>query len=146
MAERPVMTREAIASFLENEFRDLGTEGQFIVEDVGDMTARTRLVFNRRHLRSGGTMSGPAVFALADVGIYIALLAQIGPVAMALTTTMTINYLSRPPAGDLVADCRILKLGRRLATGEARIHAPGSDELLSFAVGSYSMPPRPPDA
>ena len=106
------------------------------------MTARLRLVASEKHLRPGGTVSGPSMFALADVCLYIAILAQIGPVALAVTTNLNINFLRRPSPGDLVADCRLLKLGNRLAVGEVFLHSQGEDEPVAHATGTYSIPPR----
>ena len=68
-------------------------------------------------------------------------MAQIGPVGLAVTTNMTINFMRKPPAGDLVARCHLLKLGRRLAVGEARLHAADGDDLVAHATGTYAIPP-----
>ena len=74
--------------------------------------------YHERHLRPGGTVSGPAMMALADLALYVAMLAQIGPVALAVTTNLAFNFLRKPEPRGLVAECRLLKLGRRLAVGE----------------------------
>ncbi len=137
-----VMTRDEVEVFLAREFPQIGIGENFILEAVGLMSARMRLAAHDRNLRPGGTISGPAMFALADVTLYVAILAQIGPVALAVTTNLNINFLGRPPPGDLVCDCKLLKLGKRLAVGEVWLHAPGRDEPLAHATGTYSIPPR----
>ena len=138
----PVMTRDAVDAFLRAEFPQMNIGRTFVIEEVGAMSARVRLKGHERHLRPGGTISGPTMFALADVSLYVAILAQIGPVALAVTTNLNINFLSKPPAGDLVCDCRLLKLGKRLAVVETFLHAPGVGDPVAHATGTYSIPPR----
>lgn len=69
------------------------------VEAVGDGQARVRMPVLPRHLRPGGTVSGPTLMTLADTAMYMALLGEIGLVALAVTTSLTINFLRRPAAG-----------------------------------------------
>jgi uncharacterized protein (TIGR00369 family) len=97
--------------------------------------------FREMILRPGGTVSGPAMFKLADFGIYVAILAMIGPVALTVTTNLTINFLRRPLQKDLVAEVRILKLGRRLAVAEVALYSEGQDAMVAHATGTYSIPP-----
>ena len=138
----PRMTRDEVDDFLRAEFPQIGIGKRFAVEAVGPMSARMRLLAHERHLRPGGTISGPTMFALADVALYVAILAQIGPVALAVTTNMNINFLSKPPPGDLVGDVKLLKLGKRLVIGEVSIFSPGSEEPVAHATGTYSIPPK----
>lgn len=130
-----------INRFLESEFPQISAHGDFTLEAVGPMSARLRLNTQERHLRPGGTVSGPTMFALADVGIWLSILAQIGPVGMAVTTNLNINFLRLPARTGLVADCKVLKLGKRLAIGECSIAPTGGGELVAHATGTYSIPP-----
>jgi uncharacterized protein (TIGR00369 family) len=82
------------------------------------MSARLRMDYHERHLRPGGTISGPAMFALTDLALYVAILAQIGPVALAVTTNLNINFMRKPEPRAMIGECRLLKLGRRIAVGE----------------------------
>jgi uncharacterized protein (TIGR00369 family) len=91
-------------------------------------------------IRPGGTVSGPTMFMLADTALYIAVLASIGPKALAVTTNMSINFLRKPAVKDLIADCRLLKLGTRLAVGEVAIYSDGEAEPVAHATGTYSIP------
>lgn len=136
------MTLEELDAFLERDFPQMNQGGKtYVVEAVGDRYARVRLIYHERHLRPGGTISGPSMFALADFALYAAILASIGPVALAVTTNLTINFLRKPEARDLICECRLLKLGRRLAVGEALIASDGEEELAAHATGTYSIPP-----
>ena len=93
----------------------LATENGCHAEEIGDGTARVRLPFNASLTRPGGTISGPAMMALTDYGMYAAVLGAIGNVALAVTTNLNINFLRKPEPVDMIAECRVLKLGKRLA-------------------------------
>ena len=96
---------------------------------------------SKAELRPGDTVSGPTMFALADVTAYLLVLAHIGQVALAVTTNLSINFLSKPPAGELLADGRLIKLGKRLAVCEIHIHSRQSETLVAQATATYSIPP-----
>jgi len=134
------MTRAALEDFLAAEFPQVA--GDFEIEELGENRIRVRLATADRHLRPGGTVSGPSMFALADVSVYLAILAMIGPEALAVTTNCSIDFMRKPAAGaDLIAECRILKLGRVLAVGEVLIFSLGVDAPVARASLTYSIPP-----
>ena len=139
-----LMTSAEVSAFLDREFPQLSEGGARLFElvSVGPMRAVMRMHAHSRNLRPGGTVSGPAMFALADVALYVAILAQIGPVGLAVTTSLNINFLSKPQPGELLGEARLLKLGKRLAVGEVFIRAPGEDSPVAHATGTYSIPPR----
>jgi uncharacterized protein (TIGR00369 family) len=135
------MSLSEVDAFLDREFDGLRkTAPNLSVEAVWYRGARLRLAHDEAQLRPGGTISGPAMFTLADVCLYVAVLGAIGPVALAVTTNMTINFLRRPRPGDLIAEAHILKLGKTLAIGEIGLRSSGEDELCAHAVGTYSLP------
>ena len=139
-----IMDRAALTAFLAAEFGQVAQD--FAVEDVDDDRLRLRLIVQGRHLRPGGTVSGPAIFALADVAVYLAILARIGPVALAVTTSAAVDFLRKPAAGvDLLAEARILKLGRVLAVGDVLIRSEGGTAPVARASLTYSIPPAPRD-
>lgn len=118
------------------------------------MSARVRLVYGERHLRPGGTISGPAMFSLADLATYAAILGEIGvgddperahtsAGALSVTTNLSINFLRKPDQKDLIGDAKLMKLGKRLAVGEVWLHSEGDSEPVAHAVATYSIPPRP---
>jgi len=135
-----VLSLDDVRSFLRREFPQI--EGHFVVEEVGPLRARLRLVYHDRHLRPGGTISGPSMFGLADVSLYAAILANIGEIAAAVTTNLNINFMRLPPPADLIGEARLMKLGKRLAVGEVSIASAPSGELVAHAVGTYAIPPR----
>jgi uncharacterized protein (TIGR00369 family) len=139
----PRMTAEEVEAFLDREFPQIHHDGRiYSVEAVGPMTARLRMGYHDKHIRPGGTVSGPSLMALADLALYVAILAQIGPVALAVTTSLSFNFLRKPPAGDVIAECRLLKLGKRLAVGEVLLRSDGQSEIVCHATGTYSIPDR----
>ena len=134
------MTKAETAEFLQQRFPQV--TGEFDVERLTDDGLVLRLKVAEKHLRPGGTVSGPAIFGLADVAFYLALLARIGPVALAVTTSVAIDFMRRPAAGvDLLATARILKLGRALAVGDVMVFSEGSAEPVAHANLTYSIPP-----
>ncbi len=143
MSNEPAMTREEIEAFLDREFPQLHWGGRtYHVEAVAPRFSRMRLAYHERHLRPGGTLSGPSMMALADLALYVAVLASLGPVALAVTTNLSFNFLRKPAQKDLLAECRLLKLGRRLAVGECAIRSAGEDDLVCHATGTYALPER----
>ena len=139
---RPMMTCEEVEAFLDREFPQIRRDGRLHqVEAVGDLTARMRLVVDDRHVRPGGTLSGPAMMTLADLAFYVTILANLGPVGLAVTTNLSFNFLRKPEPRDLLAECRLLKLGKRLAVGEVSIFSEGLADPVCHATGTYSIPP-----
>jgi uncharacterized protein (TIGR00369 family) len=110
--------------------------------DVRRGAARVRLAPQDKATRPGGTISGPTLMMLADVTMYIAVLASIGWVPLAVTTNLNINFLKKPAPGALVAEGRLLKLGKRLAVGEVTLCSEGDDEPVAHATLTYSIPPQ----
>src|SRR3712207_6062352 len=137
------MTREEVEAFLEREFPQIHHGGRtYLIEEVGPLTARLRMAYHQRHIRPGGTLSGPSIMALADLALYVAILAQIGPVALAVTTSLSFNFLRKPAQRDLIAECQLLKMGKRLVVGEVLIRSDGEAELVCHATGTYSIPDK----
>ena len=134
------MDARALEAFLAEEFPQVGND--FAIESVTPDQLRVRLKVAERHLRPGGTVSGPSMFALADVTVYLAVLARLGPVALAVTTNCSIDFMRKPASGvDLLCDCRILKLGRALAVGDTLIYSDGDDRPVARASLTYAIPP-----
>ena len=134
------MDKSALAEFLDAEFPQVAHE--FTVEHVEEMAIRVRLNVGEQHLRPGGTVSGPSMFALADVSIYLATLAMIGPKALSVTTNIAMDFMRKPAAAtDLVCEARLLKLGRSLAVGDCLLYSEGGSEPVARASMTYAIPP-----
>jgi uncharacterized protein (TIGR00369 family) len=115
----------------------------FVIEDLSDDLTRVRMIISEKHLRPGGTVSGPTMFALADCAMYMAVLARAGREALAVTTNCSIDFMRKPVANtDLIADCKIHKMGRVLAVGDAFIYSVGMVEPVARASLTYSIPPK----
>jgi len=110
---------------------------------LAERTATVRHPVGEAELRPGGTVSGPVLMAVADVALYVAILAEIGLVPLTVTTQLSVNFMRKPVAGrDILGVCTLLKLGRSLAVGEVALYSQGKDEMVAHAVGTYSIPPR----
>ncbi len=122
-----------------------GRDRFLLVEEVASGRARIRLPFSKRMLRPGDVLSGPSLFTAADTAMYVAVLAHYGPELMAVTATTTINFLSKAEPGDIIAEVRLLKRGRRLAVMDVELFSSAAPEtLVAHVTGSYAVPaPRP---
>jgi uncharacterized protein (TIGR00369 family) len=136
------LTLEEVSALMRQHFPQVGDGGKLILIDtVSDGEARLRLPDSPDHLRPGGTVSGPAMVMLADVAVYVAILATLGADALqAVTTSLNINFLKRPAPAELVAEAKLLKVGRRLVVGEVAISAAGEETLLAHATTTYALP------
>lgn len=138
----PKLTLDEVKAFLAAEFPQMEQGGPtYGIESIGYGASTLRLMVRDEHLRPGGTVSGPAMMALADIGLYVALLGAIGRVKLAVTTSLSINFLRRPDARDVVAESRYLKIGRTLAVGESELRQEASGEVVAHVVATYSIPP-----
>ena len=135
----PKLGAAEIAEFLDQVFPQL--RGQMVIEEVGPMRARLRMPVDASHLRPGGTVSGPAMFTLADCAFYVATLAMIGREALAVTTSLGINFLRKPALCDLIGEARILKLGKRLSVGDVMLYSAGDGRPVAHAALTFSIPP-----
>ena len=136
----PAISRKELVERLRAEFPEgSNAGGDYDIEALWRGGCRLRQRYNRRSLRPGGTLSGATMMALGDFSTYVAVLSAIGWVPLAVTTNLTINFLRKPPAGDLVAEARLLKLGSQLAVGEVAIRADGDDELVAHVTSTYSI-------
>tara|TARA_Y100000589_G_scaffold298396_1_gene306919 strand:+ start:82 stop:513 length:432 start_codon:yes stop_codon:yes gene_type:complete len=137
------MTIEQLVSFLKQHFSQVADD--FIVHVSNEGRLSVKMPVNNKHLRPGGTVSGPSMFALADVTFYLAILQKIGPEGLTVTTNATINFMRKPKLEPLVAIPQIHKLGRHLVVGHVLIYA-ASDPMFKKPVASanltYSIPPK----
>ena len=131
------MTADDLNRFLDGAF--VG-DRSWTVEDVNDLRLIARARADAVTLRPGATVSGPTLMALADGAAYCQILAHIGPVALAVTSSLNISFLRKPERADVVAEATFLKLGRKLAVVDVRIRSEGSPDLVAQAVVTYAIP------
>jgi uncharacterized protein (TIGR00369 family) len=137
------MTMAELEHLLSAEFpQGFNPQSGLSIEAVWHHGCRVRQAFRPQSLRPGGTISGPTMMALADFAMYVAVLAAIGPVPLAVTINLNINFLRKPSNTDLTAEARLLKVGKRLATGEITIRAAQNEEAVAHATSTYSIPSR----
>lgn len=139
----PVMNVAELDAFMDREFPEMRMGAETTrIEAIGPGFARLRLGFSEKNLRPGGTISGPAMMALADYAMYAAVLAHIGPVALAVTTSLHIDFMRRPEPADILAEARLMKLGRVLAVGAIEMTQEGLSGPVAHATCTYSIPPK----
>jgi len=134
------MDLPALRAFLDAEFPQVADVLDLLTVEPGRLGLRLRV--GDQHLRPGGTVSGPTMFMLADVGVYLAILSLVGPKALAVTTGCSMDFLKKPkPGNPLRADIEVLKLGRNLAVGDVRLRSGGADTILvARATLTYFIP------
>lgn len=137
---KPLMTKEELTGLIDREFPQV--RDQFVLTDIHADGASVEMRVNDSHLRPGGTVSGPSMFALADCAFYMATLAMIGPKALAVTTNCSIDFMRKPSPGSMHARARILKLGKSLSVGDVMIYSKGQPDPVARASLTYSIPPR----
>jgi acyl-coenzyme A thioesterase PaaI-like protein len=135
-------TVDELNAYLIEIFPEFWKDGDLHVEDIAPMSATVRLIHHPKHLRPGGTISGPTMFGVCDAALFVAILGEIGPVAHAVTTSASINFLRKPAPADLIAKTKLLKLGKRLAVGEVALYSEGESEMVAHATATYSLPAR----
>jgi uncharacterized protein (TIGR00369 family) len=133
-----------IEALLDDRFPQIHSGGRiFSIEEIGERNARVRMRHHERMLRPGGTVSGSAMFGLADFSVYVAIIATLGEAGIdAVTTNLNINFLARPEARDMVSSVSLIRLGRRLAVGEARLYSDGVADMVAHAIATYALPAR----
>lgn len=138
----PKLPLEELEARLTAEFPEMfNPESGYAIEKLWHGGAVVRRHYHPRSLRPGGTLSGPSIMALADFTMYLAVLSAIGWVPLAVTTNFNINFLRKPAPGDLLAEARLIKLGKRLAVGDIGIRSDGAGaDLVAHATSTYSLP------
>ena len=137
----PVMTLGEVNALIAQAFPQLHAhQGNYHATEVFAGGCTVRLNAEERHLRPGGTVSGPALFTLADIGGYVCVLSHAGPDALSVTTNLNINFVRKAGSGPIDGHCRIIKLGKSLMVFEIDIIADG--HTVAHATGTYSIPPK----
>lgn len=135
------MDAAAIEAFLAKHFPQAA--GLVQIENITENQVDVRLPIGEQHLRPGGTVSGPTLMTLADTAVYFLVLAHLGPVALAVTTHLSIDFLRRPrPDADVLGTADLLKLGRRLAVGTVTLRSEGDPAPVAHASVTYALPPE----
>jgi uncharacterized protein (TIGR00369 family) len=132
-----VVSKEEIISFLNAEF----PQTKCIVEEVGNKSSIIKHPVGFDELRPGGTVSGPVLMTVADVALYVAILGEIGLIALAVTTNLSINFLRKPVSDkDIIAKCQLIKMGKTLVVGEVSLYSEGNEEPVAHVMGTFSLP------
>ena len=138
----PVMSVDEVRDLLERVFPQFNEDNSFEVREIVPGGCVVRLHAADRHLRPGGTVSGPSLFTLADIAGYVCVLSHAGPDALSVTTNLNINFMRKAESGPIDGHCRILKLGRSLMVFDIDMIAEANGHLVAHASGTYSIPPK----
>jgi uncharacterized protein (TIGR00369 family) len=138
------MSVPELEKFLHDAFAQaFGIGGEIVIESADGQTCMLRQRYSEKMLRPGDTVSGPTLMALADCAMYVVVLSAIGPVGLAVTTNLNINFLRKgAPGQDVLAEARLLKLAKRLAVGEVTLLSGTSPEPIAHVTATYSIPDK----
>lgn len=143
MVNAPAVSADELTHRLSAEFPQVWSSlSGLSIEEVWSGGCRLRQAFREQSLRPGATISGATIMALGDYAVYVAVLATIGWEPLAVTTSLNVNFLRKPGRSDLLADCDLIKVGKRLVVGEVMIREAGEDEPIAHLTSTYSVPPR----
>ena len=133
-------TLEDIKQFFSKEFPQ--ANGHQVLS-AGNMGSTVRHLISEDHLRPGGTVSGPTMFAIADLALYVAIFGELGITPLAVTTNLNINFLRKPAADkNVIGECKLFKVGKSLAMGEVTLFSEGDEQPIAHATGTYAIPPN----
>ncbi len=136
-----IMSVVELEKFLHDEFPQAFRGGDISIESADGTSCLLRQRYSDQMLRPGGTISGPTLMAMADLAMYVVLLSAIGPIGLAVTTSLNINFLRKgQPGKDILAAARLLKLGKRLAVGEVNLLSGSSPDPIAHVTSTYSIP------
>ncbi len=131
--------KKTLLEYVEGIFPQIKDE--FLIDMLEEDAIVVRMRVQNKHLRPGGTVSGPSIFALADVAVYMSVLAAIGPKKLTVTTNCSIDFMRKPIANaNLIASCKLLKMGKSLAVGDVLMSSEGSKEAVARATLTYAIP------
>ncbi|HEX4873170.1 MAG TPA: PaaI family thioesterase [Nevskiaceae bacterium] len=136
----PMLDAEAVQQLIRQGFPRQSAQEWFWVEALEAGRVQVRLAFRPWMLRPGQVVSGPALFAAVDTAMYACVLAHLGPQLMAVTSDLTLHFLNKAVPGDLHAEARLLKQGRRLVVMDCRAWTEDPARLALHATGSYVLP------
>src|ERR1700752_2747910 len=143
MVKASVLAADELTRLLSAGFPQVWTSASGLaIEEGWSGGWRLRQAFREQTLRPGATISGATIMALGDYAVYVAVLATIGWEPLAATTSLNVNFLAKPGRNDLLADCDLIKVGKRLVVGEVMIREAGEDEPIAHLTSTYSVPPR----
>jgi uncharacterized protein (TIGR00369 family) len=135
-----LLDRDALLALMGASFPQAARAG-FVVDAVDADGVSLSWDCGEPQLRPGGTVSGPTLFTLADMGAWLAILSRVGPETLAVTTGLEIHFLRKALPGVVACRARLLKLGKRLAVVSAELSQ--GDELVAVATVTYARPSTP---
>ena len=133
-----MLDASGIEAFLREYFPPALEAGPRITRCDSDGLELT-LVTEDRHLRPGGTVSGPTLMSMADAASYFVILSRIGTGHTAVTSSLDIHFLRRPRPGQIVAEATVLKLGRRVAVVSVSFSGPPDTGPIAISTVTYAI-------
>src|SRR5918994_4692279 len=112
------------------------------VESLGPEGAVLRMPFSERLCRDNGVVCGQALMSLADTAMVFAVSAAAGGYRPMTTVDQTMHFLRPAATADVLADARVIRLGRTMAFGSVTLTAAGDDRPVAMAQIAYAILPE----
>jgi uncharacterized protein (TIGR00369 family) len=109
------------------------------VERVEADGAVLRMRFSDKLCRDNGVVCGQALMSLADTAMAVAVSATAGGYGPMTTVDQTMHFLRPIANSDVLADARVLRLGRTMAFGGVTITAEGDERPAATAQTAYAL-------
>jgi uncharacterized protein (TIGR00369 family) len=109
-----------------------------IVDSVAPDPVRVRVPARTELLRPGDVLHGACAMIAADVAVWVALCGRVANGEGALTVHLASDYLA-PARGDIVAEARLLKVGKRLAFASAETRTLDGTLVATHQI-TYALP------
>lgn len=141
MSHLPQLDKDGVNSLLQKAFPLADPASLAMAREVGPGRVLVVRPFGGdRTLRPGGVISGPVLMEIADLTAYTLVLAHVGEQLMAVTSSLTMNFLRGAKPGDIYAEGTMLRLGRRIAVCDIKIWTESRERLAAQATVTYAIP------
>ena len=98
-----------------------------------------RMAFSDRLCRHGGIVCGQALMALADTAMVIAVLAANRGYRPMTTVDQTIHFMRPVAQSDVIADARVVRLGRTMSFGRITLSGVTDNKPVAMVSSAFAM-------
>jgi uncharacterized protein (TIGR00369 family) len=112
------------------------------VENLDQEGAVLRMRFSEKLCRDNGVICGQALMSLADTAMVFAFSSAGGAYRPMTTVDQTMHFLRPAANADVMADARVVRLGRTMAFGSVTLTTDGDTRPVAMAQLAYALLPE----
>ena len=109
------------------------------IKSLGPDGAVLRLRFSKKPCRDNGVVCGQALMSLADTAMVFAVSSAAGAYRPMTTVDQTMHFLRPAAQADVLADAKVVRLGRTMAFGSVTLTADGDARPVAMAQLAYAL-------